>query len=170
MARPVHKHRLGAHPISAITQGLVWDNARRGSEGRTRSQIFQNHQELLWNRLHGFQRKMFLICRSIFQRLGPSLSPYHFLPPLNPSILWIPSSLFFLLSFMTSVLFFPPSCLLSPAFQTIHFTLFSGSLSLPDLHLQTLIHRTPAQERHPGFFGAAPKGYCILANPTYTRN
>lgn len=52
--------------------------------GENRSQIFQNHQELLGNWLHGFQWKMFLICRSIFQQLGPSFSPYHFFPPLIP--------------------------------------------------------------------------------------
>ena len=79
-------------------------------------------------------------------------------------------SLFFLFltSFMTSFSF----PFLTP-FTFLHhvFSLFtSSSLSLRNLHIQTLIQRTPAQERHSGSSDLAPTGHYCLANTTYPRN
>lgn len=103
---------------------------KKGVWGENRSRRFQKHQELFWNQPRDFQRKMFLICRSIFQRLGPDFSPLSFPSSFHSSYFINPFLSLFLVSFGRSVFFFPPLHLPSPPFQTFHIIpLFGFSFS-----------------------------------------
>lgn len=142
---------LFTNPSCAPTASLVlskawswpWKNRAWGENG---SHIFQNYPEHLWNQLRDLKPKMFLIFDYIFQQLTAYFSPYHFLTPFNLSIFVSHFSFFFLyLSWLLSFSF----PFLTP-FTFLHhvFSLFtSSSLPLRNLHIQNLIHRTPAQER-----------------------